>query len=37
MSEFVKGIVCLLLAVVLFLLVDIYDIKHFSEVFKMFE
>ena len=30
MNEFVKGALCLGLAV-------IYDIKHFSEVFKMFE
>ncbi len=37
MNEFVKGVLCLGAAVVLFLLVDIYDIKHFSEVFKMFK
>ena len=37
MVEFVKGVVCLGLAVVLFILADIYDIEHFSEVFKMFE
>ena len=37
MGEFIKGLLLLGLAVVLFLLVDIYDIKHFSEVFKMFE
>ena len=37
MVEFMKGVLCLGLAVILFLLVDIYDIKHFSEVFKMFE
>ena len=37
MNEFVKGLLLLGIAVVLFLLVDIYDIKHFSEVFKMFE
>ena len=37
MNEFMKGLLLLGLAVVLFLLVDIYDIKHFSEVFKMFE
>ncbi len=37
MNDFVKGLVCLGLAVVLFLLADIYDIEHFSEVFKMFE
>ena len=36
MVEFVKGVVCLGLAVVLFILADIYDIEHFSEVFKMF-
>ena len=37
MSEFIKGVVCLGLVVILFLLADVYDIKHFSEVFKMFE
>ena len=37
MNEFMKGVICLGMVVVLFLLVDIYDIKHFSEVFKMFE
>ena len=37
MNEFVKGALCLGLAAILFILVDIYDIKHFSEVFKMFE
>ena len=37
MGEFVKGLLLLGIAVVLFLLVDIYDIKHFSGVFKMFE
>ena len=37
MNEFTKGLLLLGLAVILFLLVDIYDIKHFSEVFKMFE
>ena len=37
MNEFLKGLLLLGLAVILFLLVDIYDIKHFSEVFKMFE
>ena len=37
MGEFIKGLLLLGIAVVLFLLVDIYDIKHFSEVFKMFE
>ena len=37
MVEFVKGLLLLGLVVILFLLVDIYDIKHFSEVFKMFE
>ena len=37
MNEFMKGVVCLGLVVILFLLVDIYDIKHFSEVFKMFK
>ena len=37
MNEFTKGLLLLGIAVVLFLLVDIYDIKHFSEVFKMFE
>ena len=37
MSEFTKGVLLLGLAVILFLLADIYDIEHFSEVFKMFE
>ena len=37
MSEFTKGVLFLGLAVILFLLADVYDIKHFSEVFKMFE
>ena len=37
MNNFMKGLVCLVLAVVLFLLADVYNIKHFSEVFKMFE
>ena len=37
MVEFIKGVLLLGLAVVLFILADIYDIKHFSEVFKMFE
>ena len=37
MGEFIKGLLLLGLAVVLFLLADIYDIKHLSEVFKMFE
>lgn len=37
MVEFVKGVLLLGLAVVLFLLADIYGIKHFSEVFKMFK
>ena len=37
MVEFMKGVLLLGLAVILFLLADIYDIKHFSEVFKMFE
>lgn len=37
MVEFVKGVLLLGIAVILFLLADIYDIKHFSEVFKMFE
>ena len=37
MNEFIKGLLLLGLTVVLFLLADIYDIKHFSEVFKMFK
>ena len=37
MGEFIKGLLLLGLAVVLFLLADIYNIEHFSEVFKMFE
>ena len=37
MNEFVKGVLLLGLAVILFLIADDYDIKHFSEVFKMFE
>ena len=37
MNEFVKGLLLLGIVVILFLLADIYDIKHFSEVFKMFE
>ena len=37
MGEFVKGVLLLGLAVILFLLADVYDIKHFSEVFKIFE
>ena len=37
MGEFVKGVLLLGLAVVLFLIADVYDIKNFSEVFKMFE
>ena len=37
MGEFTKGVLLLGLAVVLLILADIYDIKHFSEVFKMFE
>ena len=37
MGEFVKGLLLLGITVILFLLADIYDIKHFSEVFKMFE
>ena len=37
MVEFMKGLLLLGLAVILFLIADIYDIKHFSEVFKMFE
>ena len=32
-----KGLLLLGIAVILFILADIYDIKHFSEVFKMFE
>ena len=37
MNEFMKGVLLLGIAVILFLLADIYDIKHFSEVFKMFK
>ena len=37
MVELVKGLLLLGIAVILFILADIYDIKHFSEVFKMFE
>lgn len=37
MGEFVKGVLLLGLAVILFLIADVYDIKHFSEIFKMFE
>ena len=37
MNEFFKGVLLLGIAVILFLLADIYDIEHFSEVFKMFE
>ena len=37
MGEFIKGLLLLGLTVVLFLLADVYDIKHFSEVFKLFE
>ena len=37
MNEFMKGLLLLGIAVILFLLADVYDIKHFSEVFKMFE
>ena len=37
MNEFVKGVLCLGLVVILFLLADVYDIEHFSEVFKLFE
>ena len=37
MNEFTKGVLLLGLAVILFLLADVYDIKHFSELFKMFE
>ena len=37
MTEFMKGVLLLGIAVVLFLLADIYDIKHYSEVFKMFK
>ena len=37
MNEFFKGVLLLGIAVILFLLADVYDIKHFSEVFKMFE
>ena len=37
MVEFLKGLLLLGLVVVLFLLADIYNIEHFSEVFKMFE
>ena len=37
MNEFFKGVLLLGIAAVLFLLADIYNIEHFSEVFKMFE
>lgn len=37
MVEFFKGVLLLGIAVILFLLADIYDIKHFSELFKMFK
>ena len=37
MNEFTKGLLLLGLAAVLFILADVYNIKHFSEVFKMFE